>query len=109
MCIVACAFLFKPGEGQQCSCQGLWSSIKRPVQWCKRFRATLCCLEALNKTPERSEGRFHCPLGLAFIESVVVIPRIKMKRPASVLPLQLVSPRKGGFAKTRSKTRETSP
>lgn len=96
MCIVACVFLFKPGEGQQCSCQGLWSSIKRPAQWCKQSRATLRCLEALNKAQERSEeGHFHRPLGVGFIASVLVIPRIKMKHPASVLPLRLVSPQKG--------------
>lgn len=54
------------------------------------------CLEALNKAQERSEeGRFHRPLGVGFIASVLVIPRIKMKHPASVLPLRLVSPQKG--------------
>jgi hypothetical protein len=70
--------------------------IKCPAQWCKLSEATLHRSHALYKALERREGnRFHCPLGLDFITSVVAIPRIKMKHPTSALPLRFVSPQNG--------------
>lgn len=80
MCIMACGFLFKPGEGWSLGCVGLSPSQSTKASH-SNSRAGLCSMDGLGKMWEKREKAFFCTPSLGFIASGIAITRIRMKHP----------------------------